>query len=190
MHLLLSAAFAQDGWEVSRTSGGCEYRRGPIEADGNSPLWTRCTWPSVSAEAVEGLISAYGDHDSTWESIAVCDEVERSEEQVRVHHVHAIPGLSDREIELTWTWATEDDGATRHEWVRSAVQPPVDSAHVNPTRDEGYYRVRALDEGVEVEALFYYDPAGNIPDWLVRATQVSSADLMMQELRQAARRAD
>lgn len=182
----LALAGGPETWETVKTTGGCEYRLGPVEDDGNRLLWTRCTWPEADAEQVDALIAAYGDHDATWASIATCEEVERTEELVRVRHVHDLPGVSDREIELTWTWTTEDDGATRHSWVRSPEQPEVDASRVNPLRDEGWYLVRAGDTGVIVDALMVYDPGGNIPGWLTHATQVSTADFMMQELREAA----
>ena len=183
---LVALAAAEESWELVRVSGGCEYRRGPLQEDGNRALYTVCTWPEVPGERVEELVSAYDEHDETWASIATCEEVDRSDEQVRVRHVHDLPGVADREIELTWTWTTEEDGATRHDWVRSAEQPEIDPARVNPIRDEGYYRIRDADEGCVVEALMLYDPGGSIPDWVVSATQVSSADLMMQELREKA----
>ncbi|HJN75890.1 MAG TPA: hypothetical protein QGF58_18310 [Myxococcota bacterium] len=186
MWLVLPVVLGQDSWEVVRESGGCVFRRGPTEAENNSPLHATCTWADIDAGAIEALISAYSDHDDTWASIATCEEVERTDEQVRVHHVHDLPGVDDREIELTWTWSSEDDGATRHDWVRSPVQPEVDPSRVNPDRDEGYYRILPAEDGVVVEALFYYDPAGSIPEWIVRATQVGSADFMMQELYRAA----
>ena len=175
-------ALAADGWEVLKETDHCSYARGPDEADGNSPLAVTCTWPHVAFDDLEKVLVDYAAHDDVWESVATATDAGETEDgRAKVHHVHALPGVADREIELTWT-RTEEDGAVRHHWEKSAVQPEIHEDRVNPARDDGYYLVRPEGDGVVLEALFVYDPGGAIPDWIVRATQVTSAALMIEEL--------
>lgn len=175
-------ALAGDGWEVLKETDHCSFARGPAEDDGNLPLAVSCAWPHVDVETLEKVLVDYAAHDDVWESVATATDAGETDEGLpRVHHVHALPGVADREIELTWT-RTEDDGAIKHAWEKSTVQPTIDPDRVIPDRDDGYYLVRPEGEGVVIEALFVYDPGGSIPDWLVRATQVTSAVMMLEEL--------
>lgn len=172
-------------WTVEKETEACSYARGPAQDDGNVPLAVTCTWPHVTADALEALLVDYAGHDAIWESVATADDVGELDGKPQVHHVHALPGVADREITLTWT-RTEEDGAVRHTWEKSPVQQDIDPSRVNPARDDGYYLVRPEGDGVVLEALFVYDPAGSIPPWLVKATQVTSAVLMIEELEAAA----
>lgn len=172
---------AEPAWEIVKESEDCSFARGP-----EAQLVASCTWPDVQAARLDELLSDFAGAQEIWASVeSSAIQGEPGSEGTPVFHVHSIPGLSDREILLLWK-RVEEDGALRFSWTRAPEQPKVAEGRVNVPRDEGYYLIRSEGEGIALEALFIYEPGGSIPDWVVRATQVTSADVMLGELREAA----
>jgi hypothetical protein len=172
---------AEPTWEIVKETEACSFARGP-----SAELVASCLWPEVSPARLDALLSDFGGAQDIWQSVASSTITgEPTEAGTPVFHVHSIPGLSDREVLLLWS-RVEEDGALRYAWTRPQDQPRVTEGRVNVVRDEGYYLVRSEGEGTALEALFVYEPGGSIPDWILRATQAASADVMLQELRQAA----
>ena len=181
--LALATEPASD-WEIVKESQDCSFARGP-----QAELVASCVWPEVELERLDEVLSDFGAAEEVWASVtSSAVQGQPGPEGTKVFHVHAIPGLSDREVLLLWQ-RVEEEGALRFSWSRPEEQPKPAQGRVNVPRDEGYYLLRgATGGGVQLEAKFVYDPGGSVPDWVLRVTQVASSELMLEELRAAAKR--
>ncbi len=179
--LLLAVAWAG---ELVKESDGCLFYREEARADGLIPITVTCRWDDVSYEALKGLLGDYANHDQVWKSVASADWAGRNGDWLRVHHVHSIPGLADREVVLEWQSSTTEQGVT-YRWRKAAEQPEPGKGRVLIAQDEGFYQLSPKDGGVLLQAEFVYDPSGEIPPWVTVKTQVPTSVLMVKELHQA-----
>ena len=179
--LLLAVAWAG---ELVKESDGCLFFREDPRDDGLIPVAVTCRWQDVSYDALRGLIGDYANHDQVWKSVASADWAGRNGDWLRVHHVHSIPGLADREVVLEWSCVSNEQGVT-YLWRRASEQPEPGEGRVLIAQDEGFYRLTPDGEGVLLEAEFVYDPSGDIPPWITLTTQIPTSVVMLKELHRA-----
>ncbi len=170
--------------ELVKESEGCLFYREDARPDGLIPISVTCRWEDVSFDALQGVIGDYANHDQVWGAVASADWAGRNGDWLKVHHVHRVPGLSDREVVLEWR-RSEADGAVRYDWRRAEEQPEPADGRVVIAEDEGFYLLSRSADAVLLEARFVYDPSGNIPPWLTIRTQIPTSVIMVRELHEA-----
>lgn len=171
--------------ELVKEADGCLFYREDPRADGLIPVSVTCRWDDVSFDALHNVIRNYANHDQVWKSVEKADWAGRNGEWLKVHHVHAIPGVAKREVVLEWRESPTERG-TRHDWRRAAEQVDPGKGHVLIGEDEGFYQLEPDGDGVLLEAEFVYDPSGSIPPWVTVKTQIPTSVMMMKELHEAA----
>lgn len=168
------------GWTLARETADCRYLRGPRPVDGVSQVRAVCRWSDVSYDQASAALIDLDAHDLIWGTVQSADVLGDQDGWTQVAHVHAIPGMPEREALLEWH-VTHDDAAAELEWRLASVQPATERVPVG--QSTGRYEVRPVDQGVVVVATYAYHPGGRVPDGPLQASQLASAQIMMAELR-------
>lgn len=160
-------------------------RKNIANADDARAVCIRCTWPDVSAAALETLFDRFDDYQRfVW---AMTDSSIRRQEEDRalVWQRQTVPGTAPREM-LVWLSATANaSGSKTYTWTTAENEPmTTPSGVVRALRNDGRWEIHPRTEGgVEVVFEILYSPGGWVPDWLVRWCQTLGASRMMNEIR-------
>lgn len=171
--------------ELVKEADNCLFYKEDPRPDGLIPVSVSCRWEDVSFDALQGLIKNYANHDEVWKSVKSASWAGKNGDWMKVHHVHSIPGVAEREVVLEWQSSPTENGV-RHVWRRAADQPEPGEGRVLIAADEGFYQVGRNGDAVSLEAEFVYDPSGNIPSWVTLKTQIPTSVIMVKELHDAA----
>ncbi|MEZ4319246.1 MAG: SRPBCC family protein [Myxococcota bacterium] len=186
--LLLSSALAgvPAGFTEVKRDNDCVVYKGPAEADGVIPIFAACDWADVQPAKLNALQYDWEGHAKVFSTVKSSKITKTEGEKSLVHQVHAISGVSDREVSI-WMWRDTVPGGFQYNWKSDGPMEPA-KGNVATARHEGFWRVTERPEGgSHVEYELIYDPGGSVPGFLVRWFQTSGTITTTQELRAAAK---
>lgn len=170
---------------IATADAGCTLTTGPEVAPGIPSVHASCHWPDRSADAVDAVIARIGDHDDLFWMITQEDVVARDGDRLLVHQRHEVGPLKAREAHV-WVERAYDGEAVVTRWHKAEVQPAFDDA-IEPGDIRGSWTIAPDPEGgARVELDLAYDPAGWVPNWVVRMCQGSGARRALNQLHAAA----
>lgn len=166
--LALSALAAPTDFHAVSAADGCTVYTGPVGEDGIATLRAECHWPDGDFEVLDAALSRV----DRWEDLVWCIAdsavVGRDGDRALVWQRHEVSGIAARE-NLVWMRSSGDGTLRRYEWTQAGVGFDAAADAVVPLRNDGFWQVsRAADGGVDVVHEITYDPAGQVPAWLVR----------------------
>ncbi|MCB9673819.1 MAG: hypothetical protein H6737_01805 [Alphaproteobacteria bacterium] len=185
--LLFSAALAApSGFTEVKQANDCTVYKGTAGADGVVPIYADCHWSEIDPDKLHKLQYDWEGHAAVFSTVISSKIVKKDGEKSLVHQVHAISGVSNREVEI-WMWREPVDGGFQYSWKSDGPVAEPEKGNVATTRHEGYWRVtKHPDGGSRAEYSLIYDPGGSVPGFLVRWFQTSGTIATTEELRAAA----
>jgi hypothetical protein len=166
---------------------GCVVRMGDDADPGIVELSAECHWP-VAHERVVEIVRDHDGVDAVLSSIAESTVLSGG----RVLQVHRMGwGIAERQVTLRYRLRELEGGGLRVDFRRAQRQEPLAEGRVEIPLDRGEWRIRPDGAGgTRLRYAVRYDPGGSIRPWLVRRFAKSGIVRSMQEIRQAAERAD
>ena len=172
---------AQAAWSDLGSKHDCVFSK---QEEGEvTALRALCTW-NLPVDKVSAVVANWAVHDDVFGTVASSELVGAlSGGKGRVHQVHEVSGMTDREIFMDVSMSPID-GGTRYTHAKAANQAGLDPERVEVGRDDGLWEVKATaDGGCTVLYELRYDPAGSVPGFLIKWFQGSGFKDMMGELR-------
>ena len=190
MTLLLTAtalAAPPDHSPVKETNG-CTLYSGPMDSDGNTPMFADCHWPEVDPVALQTMLRIWDAYDDYIFAIASCKILKTNDSRTLVHQVQTAPAIADREVAVWMEEIQVPDGA-RFTWKNDPSEPiELSKGSVRAPVNEGYWEVTQHPEGgARVAHAVHYDPGGRVPAWLVRRFSIGGLAGVMLDVRTLAR---
>jgi len=183
--LFQTALAAPPGYTEAKRDNDCIIYKGPAESDGVIPIYTDCHWPEVSPEKLQQVQYDWAGHAKVFTTVRTSVVKKTEGEKSLVHQVHALSGVSDREVEI-WMWRQAVDGGFQYNWKSDGPMASPAKGNVATARHEGYWRItKHKDGGTRAEYMLIYDPGGSVPGFLIRWFQTSGTVTTTEELRAA-----
>ncbi len=178
-------ADAPEGFQKAKTANDCTIYKGPADADGVIPVFADCHWPEIPPEKLHALEYDWEGHSKVFSTVESSKIVKKDGDRARVHQVHALSGVSNREVEV-WMWREEVPGGYQYNWKSDTPVTPADG-NVATAKHIGFWRITKHPEGgSRAEYQLSYDPGGSVPGFMVRWFQTSGTVDTTTELRAAA----
>ena len=170
-------------WSVTTQQEDCTFYRAPTEANGVVPVRAECDW-EIDVETAVDLLSDQGRHDQIFEAVAESTVLSEVDDRRRVYQVQRARGVNDRHVILEYTQEIID-GGRRFRWVKSSDQSSLREEGVEVEVTEGFWEVRATDDGLHLAYELRYLPGGNVPAFVMGWFQGMGTRMVIDDLRQS-----
>lgn len=178
-------ADAPAGFKEAKQANDCTVYKGPADADGVIPVFADCHWPEVSPAKLHAIEYDWEGHADVFSTVVSSKILRKDGERSRVYQMHALSGVSNREVEV-WMWREEVPGGFQYNWASDTPVTPKDG-NVATAKHVGFWRITDHPKGgSRAEYQLSYDPGGSVPGFLVRWFQTSGTVDTTTELRAAA----
>jgi len=180
-HLLLIVSLAWGGefWSETSQKDNCTVFVGERAGRDYAPVRAECHWADVQPDKLRSLLTEFANHDRYFASVSSAEHLGGD----RYRQVHAVSGMSDREVILNMTIA-DIEGGKRFAWTKASDQSGLSGDQVETIANTGMWEVTASPSG-GTNAVYevYYDPGGRVPAFMVRWFQGSGTYEVLNDLR-------